>query len=163
MIGNLPGCRADSTVVPSSSAYNIKCHDGATRARSPSLPFRGSLLKTQAYATSQEGSWCSFRLKSESQCHSMAVLCFFYTPLTRPASTKGTQDMSFSGENSRGSPDSTTLGSPTAFDTLHEQLLIPLSICQKGCPLHAWETLKNQSGAEHINLWAHIMLSYPCV
>lgn len=71
MIGNLPGCRVDSTVVPSSSACDIKCHIGATRAGSPSLPFRGSLLKNQAYATSQEGS----HVHSDSSLSHSATAC----------------------------------------------------------------------------------------
>ena len=101
------------------------------------------------------GLSCSLRLKSESQCHSMVSI-------TRPASTEGTQDTSFSGENTQHSTGSSTLGSLTAFDTLQEQLLIPLSTCQRECSLHTWQTLKNQSGAEHISLWAHITL-YLCV
>ena len=72
MIGNLPGCRVDSTVVPSSSACDIKCHIGATRAGSPSPPFRGSLLKNQAYATSQEGSHVH---SDSSLSHSATAWC----------------------------------------------------------------------------------------
>lgn len=73
MIGNLP--KASAKFVPSSSVCNIKCQDREIRAHAPSLPFTASLLKSQAYTSSQESANVS--LDRSQQRHSSDIFLPF--------------------------------------------------------------------------------------